>query len=201
MTTMKSTNNKLAAWGRSRSQMAMDMEIVAQNKRTEYHNTAVSAYNAEIHALHGKMEYLTDVVHAQSQAIVDLMKENNELKQLMMKAIRTQGKPSPVDVEETTTGLAVTYHHTEEEAEDVLITLQRQYRRGVNIMWKQDLPAVDIAFNEFDIFRRDKGMTGMVLPEHVHANWITLKLHCRALTGMTLGRLLKEYDNQLGLNY
>jgi len=201
MGSMKNTNNRLRKWNLTRAQMASDMEIIARHSRTEYHNTTVSAYNAEMYAMRNQIEYLMDIVAEQGKAIAELMKENNELRSQVMRVIRNSGT-----VQRTITVTEeITMPQVEMEEPDY-IENPPYYTPGGRINWHYaekdpEWPPVRIAFNEFDRYRYKNNIYTMIGQDEVRRNWSTLSLHSRKLTGMTLGRLLKQYAKERGLNY
>lgn len=200
MGSMKDTRNRLKKWNLSKAKLASDMEIIARHSRTEYHNSAVSAYNAEIYALRNQIEYLMDVVAEQGKVLAQLVQENNELRAHLLKVIRNSAtvQRTITVTEEITT--------VQEEVEEDFISNPPYLTPGGRINWKYgdkdpEWPPVRIAFNEFDRYRHDRNLYRMIMPDEVRANWSTLFLHCRKMTGLTLSRLLNEYAKQRGLNY
>lgn len=92
--------------------------------------------------------------------------------------------------------------------DDIVVMYDRkEYMRGKHIGWNTPgfVPR-DIAFNEFDIARKNS----LILPleeqfnvfnqREIKARWCTLFLNCRAITGMSLGELIKAYAKSRGLN-
>ncbi|WP_422661787.1 hypothetical protein ACK8P5_25875 (plasmid) [Paenibacillus sp. EC2-1] len=179
MRTMTNTNKRLAKWNLTRRQMMQDMEDIAFAKKNEYHNSGVSAYNAEVHALRGQLEYTMDIIAEQSSAMIDMMKDINELRSLLMKGVRT----GDIHIEHTTTTTTTTTETTE--------TLTITTPTGRKPKWDKDS-----IFREFDMYRREYGLFGRITPEIVRNNWSTIAMATRKYTGMTLKELLDLYAHE-----
>lgn len=175
MGVMKNTNNKLNKWNATRAQMAADMETVAFMKKTEYHNSAVSAYNAEVHALRGQLDYAMDIIAEQGQAMTDMMKEINELRGMVMRGVRT----GSIHIEHTTTT-------TTKETLDIEVKSKAREPK-----WNKDK-----IFREFDHYRREEGLFSNITPSIVRNNWSTIYTQAAKYTGLTLGELLDLYAKE-----
>lgn len=195
MGSMKYENNKVKASDRSMAAMKADLEHIARLRHQEYLNSTVAAHNAYQYAIDGKIEYMVELVYGLMQENKYMREEINTLKAQLVKNYRNQD-----DRPEIPNSVAERYINKSRTLEECY-EFRKQYCKGINILWNCGVPPVDIACNEFDIFRYERNMYTMIQPENVRQQWSTLYQNCGKIANMPLSRLLKIYADQRGLNY
>lgn len=193
MGNMKNTMNRMMKQGMKAAKQYRDFEDLLRAGKQEYQNTAVQAVNAETHALRFALNEMWEMIHEQQKTIAEQQMQINRLEGMLMKGMRT----GSVSITETTTRTVDVGY----EQPLFLEEIERTYRKGVNINWNCGMPPVDIAFNEFDMYRKRQDIYGMITPEDVRIISSTLYQQCKKLTGLTVSRLLKEYARSRQLNY
>ena len=169
--------NKLVKANAMGAKKYKDFESIMFAGKQHYHNTAVESANAETYALKMALSQAYERMDAQDKLMIDMMKEINELKTMVMKGIRTG------DI-----------HITEEVTTTTKTTVE--VKVGRKPKWNKEY-----AFRQFDHYRREEGLFSNITPEIVKANWSTLAVYSRKYTGMTLGQLLQDYADERNLNY
>lgn len=161
-----------------------DLESILFAGKQEYHNTAVTAQSAELHAYKVALQHAYDRMDAQDDTIAQLLMVVNKLQgqvdNLTMKMVRT-GSVSITETTTTTTTVQV----------DAPIS-----------KWNKDR-----IFREFDLYRREHGLFSNLTPGDVR-RINTSFLNPRPYTktehlpkGMTLGQLLRDYADERGINF
>lgn len=190
---MKNTINRLNALTAKQARKASDFEAILFAGERKYKNSMIESTNAEVYALRYAMEEMYKKMSEQDKTIIELLKHiqtlENKISTIEMKMVR-QGT---ISVERTITETVdITVSHDEEEVIGV--------RSGrMNIDWT--INPVQTAFGLFDKYCMENHHTSPITADIVRKNWSTLFCTCKQKTGMTLGRLLKQYAKERGLNY
>lgn len=190
---MKNTINRLNAITAAQNKKAKDFESLLFAGERKYKNSMTEVTHAEVFSLRYAMEEMYEQQAEQLKLIAELMQSNieltNKLTNLEMKLLR-QGQ---IHVERTVTETVdITVSHSVEEVIGV-----RNDR--MNIDWS--ISPVQTAFGLFDKYCMENHHTSPITSEIVRNNWSTLYCTCKQKTGMTLGRLLKQYAKERGLNH
>jgi hypothetical protein len=175
--TMKNDRKKLSRYNVRSAKDMQTFEDIMFLGRQQFRNSAVEAQSAETHALKLALEHAYERMDNYENLIVDLMKEINSMKTMLMKGVRDGDIRI---VEETTTTTSIT-------------TIEVKGRQP---KWDKEK-----IFRAFDLYRRDHALFSNITPQIVRDNWSTLLTQSRKYTDMTLGELLKEYARERSLNY
>jgi hypothetical protein len=100
--------------------------------------------------------------------------------------------------------ITTTVEPTQAQVDDndhiVVMYKREDYMMGSRIHWySPGFVPREIAFNEFDIARREDATFNIFDSSHIKKRWLTLFQQCKPVTGITLGQLVRLYAEKRGL--
>lgn len=196
----KNTVSKLVKDMQQTAKFMTDMEgfFTSQWKKGAGINEEVRAYvdRKQVETLVDGYQKMANAIEALAGNVEQLLNMQAKQSVDMFKVART-GKLNAMNVVEE-----VTAESHIADLEGIKLLDPELYTKGSRIVWNTfGLVPRDIAFNEFDIERMNDPDFDVFNQDHIKDRWLTLAQQCRAITGMSLGELLKAYAVKRGLEF